>query len=275
MDCNRIDDQLSPYLLGALGYAELRALDRHIDGCGRCQLRLREEGEITEKLTYDAPQVAPPARVKQRLVSRIEADQGRRLVGTGVPTSGLLAGFSFSFGTYSGMAAASLVVLLLVLGGAWANGRLNEVTAGKQALVLQVDAPGEASAASPYQAYPTFPAATRGPAVEELVATRRSDGARGMLLAPRTGSTAHVAAFGLPPLPVGLVYRVWVEVDLRRYDAGSFTVDSTGYGYVDLRLPTALTELDSITVTVERANGDREVDSNTTTTGKAVLRGDL
>ena len=173
------------------------------------------------------------------------------------------------------MAAASLVVLLLVLGDAWANGRLNEVTAGKQALVLQVDAANEASAASPYQLYPTFPAAMQGPAVQELVATRRSDGACGILLAPRSGSTAHVAAFGLPPLPVGLVYRVWVVVDQRRYNAGSFTVYSTGYGYVDLRLPTALTELDSITVTIERAYGDREVDSNTATTGRAVLRGDL
>ena len=227
MDCNRVEEQLSAYLLGALDSVELRALDSHIDACGRCRRTLSEHGEITENLTYGARQLDPPARIKQRLMSRIEAYQGHSPAGFAAPISRLLSALGFSPGTYSGMAAAA-----------------------------------------PYQLYRTYPAAMPGLAVEELVAAWRSDGARGMLLAPRSGRTAHVAAFGLPPLPVGLVYRVWVVTDQRRYDGGSFTVDPTGYGYVDLRLPTALAELHSITVTIERADGDRGVDSNTTTIWK-------
>ena len=81
MDCNRVEEQLSPYLLGELDSGELHALDAHIAGCGRCRRTLRDEREITETLMYGVPQLQPPARVRYRLVSRIEAHQSHSPAG--------------------------------------------------------------------------------------------------------------------------------------------------------------------------------------------------
>jgi hypothetical protein len=266
MDCSTVEEQLSEYILGSVDPGEFEAMHTDIGGCGRCRERLREEGEITAGLAYGAKQVEPLSQVKHRLMSRIERDAAR-------PQG--LGGLTLRFGTYSGMAAASMVVLLLVFGGAWANSRLNEVADRKEALGSRVWTIAETPVVSAGRLSPSYSAGTPGLTVAELSATRRSDSARGMLLAPRSGDSALVAAFGLPALPAGLVYRVWLVTSERWYGAGSFTVDSAGQGYVNLSLPAPMAEIDSITVTIERVDGSGGVDSDAPDTGRVVLRGDF
>jgi hypothetical protein len=71
------------------------------------------------------------------------------------------------------------------------------------------------------------------------------------------------------------VYRVWLIADGRRYSAGSYTVDSTGYGYTNVKLFAPLAELDAIAITIERADGSKGGDRSSPSTGRTVLRGDL
>ncbi len=125
------------------------------------------------------------------------------------------------------------------------------------------------------QLYLAYTAAAKGMAVEELSATRRSDYARGMFLVPKTGDSALVAVLGLPALPRGFAYRVWLIAEGRRYSAGSFTVDSTGYGYINIKLFAPLAELDAIAVTIKRVGESKRGDGSSPGTGRTVLRGGL
>ena len=274
MDCREAEEQLSPYLLGALGSMELYALDRHIEACTRCSRRLHEEGEIIADLAYGVPQLEVPIHVKRRLMSRIEAEAD-----LSSKSIGFLPGFVLELGSrfrsHSGMAVASIMVLVVVLGGVWVNERLNEIADRKEAQAAQTEPMTETNAGLQDQLYLAYSAAAPGLAVEELSATRRSDNARGMFLVPRSGNTAFVAALGLLPLPRDLVYHVWLVMDGRRHSAGSFTVDSTGYGYVNIKLFVPLRKLDAIVVTVERAGGSDKAERRNADTGRTVLRGDL
>ena len=246
-------------------------MDRHVDSCVRCGVKLREEGQIMTDLAYGVPQLKAPARVKRRLLSRIEPEAVDRLSRKG----GLWRRLIPDRGAQMGMAIASIAVAVLVLGGVWINGRLDAMAERREALSAATVATSESAAALQDQLYLAYTAAAPGLAVKELSATRRSDYAHGMILVPRTGGSAFFSAFGIPPLPKGFVYRVWLIADGRRYSAGSFTVDSTGYGYTNIKLFAPLAEYDAIVVTIERADGSEKGDRNSPDTGRTVLRGDL
>ena len=275
MECREAQNQLSSYLLGALGSAELYAMDRHIDGCVLCGVKLREEGQIMAELAYGVPQLEAPARVKRRLLSRIESLAADRLSRKSGLWRRLVPDPGSRVGAQLGMAIASIAVVVLVLGGVWVNGRLDARAEKKEALSVATLATSEPAVALQDQLFLAYTAAVPGLTVEELSSTRRSDYARGMFLVPSTGASALVAALGLNPLPRDFVYRVWLIADGRRYSAGSFTVDSTGYGYTNIKLFAPLAELDAILVTIERADGANGGDRNSSGTGRTVLRGDL
>jgi hypothetical protein len=59
MDCREAQEQFSPFLLGALDTEDLFAMDRHVDRCVRCGVKLRAEGEIMTGLAYGVPQLKP------------------------------------------------------------------------------------------------------------------------------------------------------------------------------------------------------------------------
>jgi len=162
-----------------------------------------------------------------------------------------------------------------VPGGVWINGRLEAAAERNEALSVAAAVTSEPAVALQDQLYLAYTAAVPGMAVEELSATRRSDDARGMFLVPKTGDSALVAVLGLPALPRGFAYRVWLIADGRRYSAGSLTVDSTGYGYTNIKLFAPLAELDAIAVTIERVDESERGDGISPGTGRTVLRGDL
>ena len=275
MDCREAQEQFSPYLLGALDSAELCAMDRHIGLCVRCGVKLREEGQIVTDLAYGVPQLEAPARVKSQLLSRIEHEAADRLSRKSGLWRRLILDPGNRRGAQMGMAMASIAVAVLVLGGVWINGRLNATAERREALTAATVATSESAAALQDQLYLAYTAAVPGQTVKELSATRRSDYARGMFLVPKTGTSALVAALGLPPLQKGFVYRVWLITDGRRYSAGSFTVDSAGYGYTHISLFAPLADYDAIVVTIERADGREKGDRSSPDTGRTVLRGDL
>ena len=114
MDCAHVDDSYESYILGALDSDEMGSMAAHIDGCARCQAKLRPEAEAVAALAYAVPQQSAPASVKMRLFERIDASAApdRRWD---------LAGFLDKIGarmvaSYQ-MAVASSLVAVIVLGG--------------------------------------------------------------------------------------------------------------------------------------------------------------
>lgn len=65
----------SLYALGALSQAEARAFEEHMaEGCTACSAQLRGFEEVTSALSLGCAEAAPPARVREQLLSLIADD---------------------------------------------------------------------------------------------------------------------------------------------------------------------------------------------------------
>ena len=270
MDCAHVDDSYESYILGALDSDEMGSMAAHIDGCARCQAKLRPEAEAVAALAYAVPQQSAPASVKMRLFERIDASAApdRRWD---------LAGFLDKVGarmvaSYQ-MALASSLVAVIVLGGVWFNNKLDQVDLESQELATRVQQMSEDEAVMKemvaQQRYLTYWAAAPDVSVTRLSATNISNRARGMVMVSASASTALISALNLVPLPLDKVYKVWLVREGVIYDAGSFTVDETGYGQAFIELIAPFWQIERIIITVEGT------DSSAGPRGESVLKVDL
>ncbi|HKV03972.1 MAG TPA: anti-sigma factor [Candidatus Acidoferrales bacterium] len=71
------DEDFDLYALGALEGDEKRAIESHIASCAECERKLAEARGRIAPLALAAPEVAPSAAVKRRLMRQIRADAER------------------------------------------------------------------------------------------------------------------------------------------------------------------------------------------------------
>ena len=255
MDCKSAQEQFSAYLLGALDAGEIHELDLHVDGCDPCGEVLRVEGEIVVDMAHLPPQMAAPARVKRRLIAAVEADTSN---------GGLLVGLWTRFlreprlrlSGHMGIVLASVAIVVLAAGGVWTNGRLNEIAEAKDAMARQAEVLSSPRSVLQDRLLITYAQPAAELVVEELSATSGSSPTRGMFLVPKTDNTALLVGLRLAQLPRHFEYRVWLILEGRQYEGGSFTVDSAGFGYTTIEFFAPLDQLDGIGVTIERRRGD-------------------
>ena len=62
----------------------------------------------------------------------------------------------------------------------------------------------------------------------------------------------------LARLPRNFEYRVWLILEGRRYEGGSFRVDSAGFGYTTIEFFAPLANLDGIGATIERHHDNHD-----------------
>jgi hypothetical protein len=155
-----------------------------------------------------------------------------------------------------GIVLASVAIIVLALGGVWANGRLNEIAEAKDAMARQAEVLSSPRSVLEDRLLITYAQPAAELVVEELSATSRSSDTRGMFLVPKTDNTALLVGLGLARLPKNFEYRVWLILDGRQYEGGAFGVDSAGFGYTTIEFFVPLEQLDGIGVTIERRRGD-------------------
>ncbi len=256
MICREVEERAESYLAGGLDQAERAGVDAHIESCDECGSLVGENDGIASGLMSGPPPLQAPPRVKRRLLERIEADSPKtRRFPRLLP------------GAQPFLAMSAVLVVALALAAMWSAGR----TGGVESVgaVSNMDT-GEGED----QLFLAYSVAAPGLAVEELSATRATDTARGMFLAPRSSNSALLAGIGMPQIPKEMTYCVWFITYGQRYRAGTFQVDSTGYGYVNLRLFVPLSWIEAISVTIEereRPGGDPA----DLPQGPTVLRGDF
>ncbi len=277
MDCREAEEKLEPYLLGALESDELLKMDEHINTCSTCKARMREEGDVVTHLAFAAPQLKAPARVKRHLMTRIDSTRQAPVAAAPVarPT-GVMDFFGRSFVAQSGFAAAAALVLVIVFGGMWFNNRLNDIASEKEVLEARVETmavnEAEMKEMVKQQRYLTYLAASPDASVKALSAsvkvnqTAREPSAM-VVLHPVNAPVLVV--LNMPALPLDRVYQAWLIREGVRYDAGTITVDSSGWGLTGLELPDERGGFEAIIITVERAGG------SSGPTGERVLTGDL
>ncbi len=274
MDCKEVEEQLVLYLLGALDSKEASRIDYHVDSCAECNSKLRHQGDLAVDLAYAVPQFEAPVGVKERLFSRIDAasvsDSSPRRAGV---WSRILPDLGRRLVANSGLAAASVLVVVTIVGGIWFNSRINEIADEKEKLAAQIEtvARGEAEMIETLrdQRRLTHKAIT-ATSLKTLSATDRSTSAEALIAFESTGMTVTISAMDMPQLANDEMYRVWLVKNGRLVDTGAaFTVDATGYGQVDLELNAPLAEFDTMLITIGTEYGGPE------RKGDSVLKGDL
>lgn len=278
MDCKEAEELFVPYLLGALDSRERQALEEHLDTCQRCSLETYGGGEAVARLASAVPRLKVPARVKQRLFAVVDAELAqRRPVSPGprsqAPGRGGTGRLAMA---WARIAAALVLVVGLALAGFWFDQRVDRLTRDNRALQRELSNLMEREVQLTnmvmQQRYLSYITAAPGVSVNMLWGTEWSAKAWGMLAccaAADNATLAFLVVLNLPPLPADQVYQVWLFKEGQRYSAGTFTVDSTGYGQAAIIPVAPLFEFDAIAVTVEPSGGSPRP------TGASVMLGDL
>ena len=163
------------------------------------------------------------------------------------------------------------------VGGVWFNDRLNSVAQTNNDLTDQLQAAeqreAELMAAIKTQQDMTYKAplmfANPGSSVNLLRGDGAWTSARGVMMLLQTGTDALLLVVGLTPLPADKVYPVWLMKEQAKYNAGWFTVGSTGYGQTVIIPVAPFWEFEAAGITIEPAGGS--VDP----TGVNILKGDV
>ncbi len=147
MDCRQAQDLIAPYFLGALEPEERSLLEEHLDSCSECNSEVLEAGEAATVLALSVEQVPVPASVREGLFARIEMEsklhaavpeaRGPSLLSR-ILGSGLL--------THPATALASVLLVVVVVGGVLFNARVDDVVRENDALRDQLGAMATASA---------------------------------------------------------------------------------------------------------------------------------
>ncbi|MCH7744442.1 MAG: anti-sigma factor [Chloroflexi bacterium] len=285
MDCNQAEELMAPYVLGALDSEERAKMDSHVNTCIPCSLKLEGDGEVVARLASTVPQLEVPISVKTRLFSRIDADiaseASRSRVATPVTGSvwaGIWSVINQKFVPHASTAMASVLVGALVFSGIWFNNRLSDLSSDNDALNTQLESIVERETDMmnivTEQRKITIDALSMTAASETSVNLLKATGpspvtAHGVMMVSHTESRALLLVLNLPPLPPGMAYQVWLISGDRRYSAGMFKVDSTGYGQAIVIPTVPFAEIDAIGITVEPEGGSLGP------TGANVLSGDL
>jgi hypothetical protein len=305
MDCSQAQEQLELYLLGVLEGEAERALEFHLNECSICGERIQEAGESFARFASSLPRLSPPKHLKQGLFCRIDSENRSRKISFALKRFlNTCNGVYRVLAANMGKPAAVLFLAGVVFSAVWYNNRPNEPvveepqvsirptvidetlnarpiatmavhneTSGPRlASIVSAEAQlKEMTQAQRYFMYRMFRESTpqvTAVAVRELQGDGSSSRPRGRIFY-NTSSEALLLALDLPPLPVTKVYQIWLVKDSVRYSAGTFTVDSTGYGKAVIIPVAPFAEFEAIGITIEPAEGSQ------LPTGTSVLKGDL
>jgi anti-sigma-K factor RskA len=231
---------LPAYALSSLDEIEAIRVSEHLAHCPACQAGLRLYMAVADQLAWAAHEVAPPARVKQQLMQRIDRQQA---VPEPPPRPGWwqqLAGL-FRRSAPAWALASLVLIVALAASNIWLWQRVDRSQANS-AGYMQVVA---------------------------LVPTDATPGATGRLVISVDGEYGTLVVDGLSPLDAGHQYQLWLVRDGQRTSGGVFSVSQHGYGVLEISAPQPLVSYPSFDVTVEPVGGSSEP------TGEAVLTGSL
>jgi anti-sigma-K factor RskA len=73
-DHNRRSEDLAAFVLGALEREEAAAVERHLEGCSRCQEEMRWLQPALQTLPESVERIEPPPQLRESLMTEVRAD---------------------------------------------------------------------------------------------------------------------------------------------------------------------------------------------------------
>jgi anti-sigma-K factor RskA len=303
-DNEHAESQIEAYALGALDLDERAQVEALLAASPERHEELRQLREVAALLPYAATPVAPPDRVRQRLMARITASppaeparpapslapraRSRWLAPAMAVAATLmlaLAGLTLVLGSRVARLDATNRELLVALAGL--QGSLADTQARQQELAEQVaegqrqiERLGADLAASDERLaqlrtelaqdeYVISFVSAPGVATRLLTATQSGLSAQGEMYMYPGNASAVVLFSGLPPLAPGEVYQFWLADGQRQVGAATFMVDGSGIGHIVVQAPQEVNAFSEVMVTVEPEGG------SSTPSAEVVLAGSL
>jgi anti-sigma-K factor RskA len=247
MTCEEIAELLPAYALGALDNAEQALVRAHLPTCAACHSQLASYHSVASALALAAAPASPAPSLRDRVLRRAGLP-GRRS-----PLANWLERWRLprpsSFGLTRLRPAFAAVALLLAVGAGVQSVRL-QAELGRQVAVNR-------SLADQAAAQEQLTKSLLGPGlvVRAIESTDAAPGAEAYLYLNPNGQRAFVWAGGLPALPEGKAYQLWLIQDGRRTSGGLFVPGPDGVGHLAVLAPEPLSSYQSVGVTVEPATG--------------------
>jgi anti-sigma-K factor RskA len=218
-----VDEQIDGYALGALEPEEVAEVEAHLAVCERCRELEAASRRVVDLLHSAVGEFEPPPeRVWEGIVARITSKQ---------------RGYEASLRPESARPAPLSLMerVRRVLGGhGVVMPREHPTDALQVALELLT---------SPHVA------------LHQLSSTDEAPGAQARLLVAPEHDRAVLYAAGLAPLPSDRIYQLWLLCAGRPEDAGVFTVDRAGRGWLVVRAHRQLGHFEAAAITQEPAGG--------------------
>ncbi len=231
------------YALGALDTPERKSFEAHLAaGCAACQESLREARDVSDELALSIDPIDPPARVRERLFSRVGNDPVR------ADASLNPSGQKSTAHVY--WAALATAASLVVATGLWIQTRslareLDNETSNRLLL--------EEELARVKEIFDAL-SSPRNRAVS-LDAQPAAPGARASAFLDSQNGRLFLYVENLDPLPAGQTYQIWLIVDGTPVSAGIFDVQADGSARLDGEPLPGFEGNVTVAVTVEPAGG--------------------
>ncbi len=240
MDCETVREHVDAWALGALDATEAIALASHIEGCAACALLADDAHDTAAAFALAVPLAAASPSLKARVMASASllADVPVRRPVTSqrwwfsAAAAAIVAGVgAMAWGGY-------LQTQVNGLHGTEARAQIAATAQSSQFATMRTELT-QSSARS-------VDLATNQDAVVDIVSqpdvqrlpmsgTALAPSARGRYIWSRTSGLGALVVSGLPPLPEGSSYCMWVVYENAWVNGGLFTIDSTGTGRLIVR----------------------------------------
>lgn len=210
------------YAMGATDTDETRAVEAHLNGCPACRALANEYRQLGDELLFAAPLAAAPVGLTEDLRKRLNA----------APTAARQRTGRLAWLRKPGFALGAVALALLLLTNVYWMGRVNS-------LERRAD---------------EFAAVTQSYGVSLQVAEGQPY-ADGVVYLQPESKVALLCVYALPKLDYSQTYQAWLMRDGQRVSAGTFHVNSDGYGALLIDADRPLGEFQQLGITVEPAGG--------------------
>lgn len=290
-------EQLEAYALGALDADEVARVEEFLRYAPEQGQELADLRDVVGLLPYAALDVAPPERVKQRLMSRIAADTPARQPAESAPPR-LKRSSGRAWAPLAAMVAVLLLALSLGLGGMVFSlqntvGDLQQTNAALQSELADIQAEVQTLASAQREAEDQLVAsreqvaqlsgelaanqravemlnaqfmtdqrlatfiAAPGVATRQLVAANEGSQASGEMYMYPGNREAVVLFRDLPALEPGRVYQFWLANESGQVAAGTLQAGEDGLARLHVTAPREVNAFNQVMLTIEPAGGSK------------------
>jgi len=257
MSHEKLSELCPVYALGALDGEELRELEAHLQsGCPLCETQIREFGDLMAQVPQALPGIVPSSDLRTRLMARVDKESQPSEVIEFRSSSVQLdeptrtkSHFWLPW-TCALAAGLALVVSLWNLSSLKQDlsGRLSQLNRQNDQIQQLLDQLDKEKIITDFLTNPEA-------RVTMLAGTGKSPGSSGKIIwDPKEGRALFYAAH-LPAAPPGKTYQLWIIAQNTPFDAGVFSVDQNGNGFLKIDLLSKADKAQKFAVTLEPAGG--------------------